>query len=1808
MDDGKIEFLEKVGERNELYVCASDSSNVKYGVDRPFVISVRPKETSYSREEGMKVVPKLIIKAPSPFPFKDMNQVPWNYTASIDVQRGAEPQKDVGLQEKPGSEREMKSDIINEVGHFTRSGRCYSSGNPKAVENEKDIATKDGTGPEEIFGQDPPRKVNEPVTKARAEEFLRFLRHSEYSVVEQLHKQQARISILELLLSSEKHRDALLRVLNQTFVPDDISVGKLDRIVGHIAADNYITFSEDEIPGEGRGSTKALNITTHCKGYVLPGVLIDNGSALNVLPMATLQRLPVDSSHMKPCHNSVRAFDGTQRDVIGKIEIPLLVGPTEYNVEFVVMDIRPSYNCLLGRPWIHAAGAVPSSLHQKLKFVIEGKLVCVEAEQDVIASIMSDTPYIHTDEEAVECSFRALELVNIAFVAEGHNIPYPRLSNCTKMTIQETLGRGAQTGKGLGRNLQGCLRPKSVVGKKDRFGLGYKPNILQRTEEYKKREERRKARLTGGDIPWGPMKFPRLEKVFVFGGIVNPERGVQESLLEGDQLRDEEMICESFEEMSISMVSGNGDNEKVVGGIRPCLPGEVLNNWSYVDLPEMIGSRSKIPVISCMNDHQANPGVNFESPGVLKETRDEDDEVDGEIPNELLRLTEIEEKQIMPHQEDVEILNLGTSEDRKEVKIGTTLSEENKKDLVALLQEFRDVFAWTYQDMPGLSTDIVVHKLPIKPECKPVQQKLRRMRPDMLLKIKEEVKKQFEAGFLEVAKYPEWVANIVPVPKKDGKVRMCVDYRDLNKASPKDNFPLPHIDTLVDNTAGHAWFSFMDGFSGYNQIKMHPDDMEKTTFVTMWGTFCYKVMPFGLKNAGATYQRAMVTLFHDMMHKEMEVYVDDMIVKSQTENEHINNLRKLFQRLRKYQLKLNPAKCTFAVMSGKLLGFVVSRKGIEIDPDKVKAIRDLPSPSTQKEVRGFLGRLNYISRFISQLTERCDPVFKLLRKNKPGKWDDECQEALLKIKDYLSKAPILVAPVPGRPLILYLTIYERSMGCVLGQHDESGKKERAIYYLSKRFTDCETRYTLIQKTCCALVWVTKRLRQYLLYHTTWLISKLDPLKFLMEALALTGKMVRWQMLLSEFDIVYVSQKAIKGSIIADFLASRALNDYESLNFNFPDEDLMCVTTNDGGTSESKSWTLYFDGASNALGHGIGAVLISPDDVYYPFTSRLEFYCTNNIAEYEACVMGLLAAIERKIKRLKVFGDSSLVIYQLRGEWETRDPKLIKYYDLIQELVREFEVISFTYLPREDNQMADALATLAAMFKASMGATMKPIEMQAFERPAHCCSIEEEMDGNPWYHDILQYIKFHSYPKAANENDKKTIRRLAAGYVVDGEVLYKRSRDQVLLRCIDAQEAKNVLSEVHDGLCGTHANGFSMARKIMRYGYYWSTMERDCINYARKCYKCQIYADKKRSPPLPLHTMNSPWPFAVWGMDVIGQIYPKASNGHRFILVAIDYFTKWVEAASYVNITRVTVCKFLKKEIICRYGIPERIITDNASNLNNTMMTNLCKQFKIIHHNSTTYRPQMNGAVEAANKNIKKIIAKTTTTFRDWHEKLPFALFAYRTSIRTSTGATPYSLVYGMEAVLPIEIEIPSLRILKEAELDDAEWMQVRMDQLNLIEERRMKAICHGQMYQKRMMRAYNKKVRHREFREGDLVLKRISPAQRDHRGKWMPNWEGPYVVKKAFSGGALILTEMDGSTLSYSVARDKQKESDPISTKIEELSTTISRLHKKEETTLLTFKTNCDSMKFYIGGTRNRCSFRVLYREDLRLKNQGSSI
>ena len=267
---------------------------------------------------------------------------------------------------------------------MTRSGRCYVSVNSGAKEGENSTE-KWGIKIAVPRGKDK-EVINEPVTKAEVNEFIKFIKRSEYSIVEQLHKMPAKISLLALMLNFEPHKEAMLKVLKQAYVPHNTLVDKIDRLVGNIMMDNYISFSDDEIPPNGRESTKALHITTKVKNYTLPKVLINNGSLLNVMPLSTFMRLPIDRSHMKHTTTIVRAFNGTRRKVTGEIEIEVQIGPCTFNIDFQVMDISPYYNCLLGKPWIHIAGVVPSTLYQKIKFITEGKLICIVAEEDMIVA------------------------------------------------------------------------------------------------------------------------------------------------------------------------------------------------------------------------------------------------------------------------------------------------------------------------------------------------------------------------------------------------------------------------------------------------------------------------------------------------------------------------------------------------------------------------------------------------------------------------------------------------------------------------------------------------------------------------------------------------------------------------------------------------------------------------------------------------------------------------------------------------------------------------------------------------------------------------------------------------------------------------------------------------------------------------------------------------------------------------------------------------------------------------------------------------------------------------------------------------------------------------------------------------------------------------------------------------------------------------------------------------------------------------------------------------------------------------------
>ncbi|CAA0823307.1 Unknown protein, partial [Striga hermonthica] len=474
--------------------------------------------------------------------------------------------------------------------------------------------------------------------------------------------------------------------------------------------------------------------------------------------------------------------------------------------------------------------------------------------------------------------------------------------------------------------------------------------------------------------------------------------------------------------------------------------------------------------------------------------------------------------------EDVEAIYVDGSTQQKPLRIGNNLQEPIRSNLIQFLQLNSDVFAWKHEDMKGIDPQKACHRLNMDKTVKPVIQKRRKFGPDRQKALEEEVNKLIDNKFVKEAKYPTWISNPVLVKKATGLWRLCIDFSDLNQACPKDSYSIQHIDYMVDATLGHQLMSFLDAYSGYNQIPMHPDDSEHTSFYSARGLYCYVMMTFGLKNAGATYQRLVNKMFARLIGHTMEVYVDDMLVKSEQASDHITHLSEVFGILREYSMVLNPNKCTFGVGSGKFLGYMVIQRGIEANPTKIQAILDLAPPASIKGVQALTGRLAALNRFISKYTDHCKPFFDAIKKKKPFEWTTECQYAFNNIKDVLLRLPTLQKPLPDEPLYLYLGVSDVAVSVVLIRQD--GLQQFLVYYVSKALHDAELRYPHMEKLAFALVIAARKLRPYFLEHSI-IVFTTYPLRQVLHRPDTSGRMIKWAIELGQFDIQYRPRTAIK---------------------------------------------------------------------------------------------------------------------------------------------------------------------------------------------------------------------------------------------------------------------------------------------------------------------------------------------------------------------------------------------------------------------------------------------------------------------------------------------------------------------------------------------------------------------------------------------------------------------------------------------------------------------------------------------------------
>ncbi|KAL2232807.1 UNVERIFIED_CONTAM: Ribonuclease HI [Sesamum indicum] len=565
----------------------------------------------------------------------------------------------------------------------------------------------------------------------------------------------------------------------------------------------------------------------------------------------------------------------------------------------------------------------------------------------------------------------------------------------------------------------------------------------------------------------------------------------------------------------------------------------------------------------------------------------------------------------------------------------------------------------------------------------------------------------------------------------------------------------------------------------------------------------------------------------------MKVYVDDMLVKSKRSQDHLKHLEQAFSIMRSYGMKLNPDKCTFGVGAGKFLGYMVSERGIEANPEKIQAIMSLRSPTTIKDV-----------------------------KSKNFKWSEECEKALQELKEHLTKSPLLANSKEGETLFLYLAVSEKAVSSVLVR-DEGGS-QNPIYYISKMLQGAESRYSEMEKLALTLVLTAWKLRPYFQSHKVVILTN-HPLKDVMSRPEASGRLIKWAIKLGQYDIDYQPRTAQKAQVLADFVIKLS-NDPELPH------------TAEGHDSK---WMLHVDGSSNTNNGGAGILIQEPKEVEIEVAACLSFPVTNNEVEYEALILGLELAHEAGARDLEVFMDSQLIALQIEGTYETREKTITSYREIVKRLMSKFDKCSILLVPRAENDKADALSK----FRAAMSG-IKDRKITALVRERSAISNKGEVqvvsEAGSWKEEIIKYLEDGTLPY-----DPVAAKRL-----------YKRTVDGPLLKCLDEERADYVMREIHEGSCGNHSGARSLAQKIIRQGYFWPTMVRDI----------------KDLPATTIEPIKIACPFDKLGIDIVGP-FPIAQAQKKFIIVVVEYFSKWVEAEAVAKISEREVINFIWKNII-----------------------------------------------------------------------------------------------------------------------------------------------------------------------------------------------------------------------------------------------------------------------------------------------------
>ena len=899
-----------------------------------------------------------------------------------------------------------------------------------------------------------------------------------------------------------------------------------------------------------------------------------------------------------------------------------------------------------------------------------------------------------------------------------------------------------------------------------------------------------------------------------------------------------------------------------------------------------------------------------------------------------------------------------------EAKLGTN---EEKQQFAEFLCQNRDLLITKLGDAPPCP--LILHPIDTG-DAQPIYQKYYRNPPDKTKFIEEQIKSELEAGFIEESLSP-WASPVVVVKKKDGSFRMCIDYRELNNVTKKDRYPLPNISDLIDTIGKSTHFITLDFFAGYQQFKVRDKDREKTAFISAQGLFQYIRMTFGLCNAPATFQRGMDIALNGLIGKDCLVYIDDVVIFANSCQELMEKCQRIFDRMRKYNLKAKWKKCQFLTDTITYLGFIISDGVIKPNPDKIQAILDMPAPKNLKQTQSFLGSANYWRKFIEEYSCIVRPLTMLTSNKIPFVWGSEQQEAFEIIKKKLAEYPILAQPDFSKKFYLSTDACGYGIGGVITQIGDDGK-EHAICYGSRALNPAEQRYSTIEREGLAITYFVKLWRTYTLNDKFTLITDHAPLRYMLTIKDTNPRLLRWALQLQEYDFDI------------EYRPGRKHGHADCLSRNLPNvsENEWMIEEKDefGNTDRQKLWEKL----------------------------------TQNMPKDDA---------------------GNVII-------ESAAALLVQGKNLIEK----------EYDPRCGDP--------------------EPL------------SVQQEND--PYFGQVIMWLQC---PKERFPNDKVN---LVKDYRLSGsspnQILQHRSTSKngrnFWVTCVPEVYRETVLKDYHSGIFSAHRRFRKMYNTLKR-NYFWPGMYMDTRRFLRNCLECARSKANKIKPHWSLNPIKAGYPNHYVAIDILGPL-TLTEFGNKYILVMTDLFSKWVEAVPLPNQEADTVTKAFVIEWVCRAGTPTYLLSDRGANfLSKTMLSSL-KLLDIFKINTTAYTPHTNGQTERFNGTLCEMLTHYVNHKQtDWDIWIPYCLFAYRSSIHSTTGESPFYLHLGRNVNIPGSTVVEPYSRPDYCELDEYKEQLPRF-----IRESWNRARATISENQYKMRENFNKIHPITDFQIGNIVLVR----------------------------------------------------------------------------------------------------------------------